>query len=100
VEPTPLILKPFIFLFYQTWKTYGDDSGEISGINVWQGNPNSVNDKSHITRGGIEQGQPRREAGDKIYTKRGKLLSTSTDRGPKYCPQNSEYSKEFLDNYD
>jgi hypothetical protein len=35
VEPSPLLLRPFIDLLYQPWMIDGDDCGEISGMNEW-----------------------------------------------------------------
>jgi hypothetical protein len=32
VEPSPLLLLPFIGLFYQLWKKYADDCGAVSGM--------------------------------------------------------------------
>jgi hypothetical protein len=37
VEPSPLLLQPFIGLLYQPWLIDGDDCRAISGINEWQG---------------------------------------------------------------
>jgi hypothetical protein len=39
VEPSPLLLRPFIGLLYQLWMIDGDDCGAISGTNEWQGKP-------------------------------------------------------------
>jgi hypothetical protein len=39
VEPSPLILRPFIGLFYQPWVMDGDDCAAISGMNEWQEKP-------------------------------------------------------------
>jgi hypothetical protein len=39
VEPSPLILQPFIELLYQLWIIDGDDCGTTSEINGWQGKP-------------------------------------------------------------
>jgi hypothetical protein len=39
VEPSPLLLRPFIGLLYQPWMIDGDDCGAISVINEWQGKP-------------------------------------------------------------
>jgi hypothetical protein len=33
VEPSPLLLRPFVGLFYQTWAIDGDDCGAIGGMN-------------------------------------------------------------------
>jgi hypothetical protein len=33
----PLLLRPFIGLLYQPWKTDGDDCGAVGGMNAWQG---------------------------------------------------------------
>jgi hypothetical protein len=38
VEPSPLLLRPFISLLYQPWMI-DDDCGAISGMNEWQGKP-------------------------------------------------------------
>jgi hypothetical protein len=38
VEPSPLLLGPFIGL-YQLWMIDGDDCGAIKGMNEWQGKP-------------------------------------------------------------
>jgi hypothetical protein len=37
VQPSPLLLWPFIGLFYQPWMIDGDDCGEISGMKESQG---------------------------------------------------------------
>jgi hypothetical protein len=37
VEPSPLLLRPFIGLLYQPWMVDGDDCGAVSGMNEWQG---------------------------------------------------------------
>jgi hypothetical protein len=42
VEPSPLLLRQFIGLFYQPWKIDGDDFGAIDGMNEWQGQPAPV----------------------------------------------------------
>jgi hypothetical protein len=39
VEPSPLLLQPFIGLLYQPWLIDGDDCGAIGGVNEWQGKP-------------------------------------------------------------
>jgi hypothetical protein len=39
VEPSPLTLRPFIGLLYQTWMTDGDDCGAISGMKERQWKP-------------------------------------------------------------
>jgi hypothetical protein len=39
VEPSPLLLRPFIGLLHQPWMIDGDDCGVISGMNEWQGKP-------------------------------------------------------------
>jgi hypothetical protein len=39
VEPSLLLLRPFIGLLYQPWMIDGDDCGAISGMNEWQGKP-------------------------------------------------------------
>jgi hypothetical protein len=39
VEPSPLLLRPFIALLYQPWMIDGDDCGAVSGMNEWQGKP-------------------------------------------------------------
>jgi hypothetical protein len=39
VEPSPLLLLPFIGLLYQPWRIDGDEYGEISIINERQGKP-------------------------------------------------------------
>jgi hypothetical protein len=36
VEPSPLLLRPFIGLLYQSWVIDGDDSEAISGMSEWQ----------------------------------------------------------------
>jgi hypothetical protein len=38
VEPSPLLLRPFIGPFYQPWIIDDDDCGPISAMNQWQGN--------------------------------------------------------------
>jgi hypothetical protein len=35
LEPSPLLLRPFIGLLYQLWFIDGDDCGAISGI-IWE----------------------------------------------------------------
>jgi hypothetical protein len=37
VEPSPLLLLPFISLLYQSWMINCYDCGAVSGINDWQG---------------------------------------------------------------
>jgi hypothetical protein len=37
VDPSPLLLRPFIGLLYQPWMIDRDDCGAISGMNEWQG---------------------------------------------------------------
>jgi hypothetical protein len=37
VEPSPLLLLPFIGLLYQPWMIDDDDCGAIIGMNDWQG---------------------------------------------------------------
>jgi hypothetical protein len=39
VEPSALLLRPFIGILYQPWMIDGDDCGAISGMNEWQGKP-------------------------------------------------------------
>jgi hypothetical protein len=39
VEPSPLLLRPFIDLLYQPWMIDGDDCGTNSGIVEWQEKP-------------------------------------------------------------
>jgi hypothetical protein len=40
VEPSPLLLQPFVALLYQPWMIDGgDDCGTISYMNEWQGKP-------------------------------------------------------------
>jgi hypothetical protein len=39
VEPSPLLLRPFIGLLYLPWMIDGDECGTISGMNVWQRKP-------------------------------------------------------------
>jgi hypothetical protein len=39
MEPSPLLLLPFIGLFYHPWIIDDDDCGAISGMNEWQGKP-------------------------------------------------------------
>jgi hypothetical protein len=41
VEPSPLLLRLFIGLLYQSWMIDGDDCGVISHMNEWQGNRNT-----------------------------------------------------------
>jgi hypothetical protein len=41
VEPSPLLLWPFVGMLYQTWMIDGDDCGAVSGMNEWQGKPTS-----------------------------------------------------------
>jgi hypothetical protein len=36
VEPSPLLLRTFIGLFYQPLITYADDCGSISEMDEWQ----------------------------------------------------------------
>jgi hypothetical protein len=39
IEPSPLLLRPFVILLYQPWMIDGDyDYGDIGGMNKWQGN--------------------------------------------------------------
>jgi hypothetical protein len=46
VDPSPLLLLPFIGLLYQPWMIDGDDCGAVGGMNEWQGKqpPNRHND--------------------------------------------------------
>jgi hypothetical protein len=38
VDPSSLLLRPFVGVLYQPWMmTDGDDCGVISGMNEWQG---------------------------------------------------------------
>jgi hypothetical protein len=37
VEPSLLLLTPFVDLLYQPWMTNIDDCGAVSGMNEWQG---------------------------------------------------------------
>jgi hypothetical protein len=37
VEPSPLLLRPFISLLYQLWMIDGDDCRAVSGMDEWQG---------------------------------------------------------------
>jgi hypothetical protein len=39
VEPSPLLLRPFIGLLHQPWMVDADDYGAIGGMNEWQGKP-------------------------------------------------------------
>jgi hypothetical protein len=39
VEPSRLLLRPFIGLLYQPLINDGDDCGAVSGVNEWQGKP-------------------------------------------------------------
>jgi hypothetical protein len=39
VDPSPLLLRPFIGRLYQSWAIEGDDCGAVSGLNGWQGKP-------------------------------------------------------------
>jgi hypothetical protein len=39
VEPSSLLLRPFVGLLYQPWMIDGDDFGANSGRNEWQGKP-------------------------------------------------------------
>jgi hypothetical protein len=39
VEPSPLLLQPFIGLLYRPWMIDSVDCGAISGMNGWQGKP-------------------------------------------------------------
>jgi hypothetical protein len=39
VEPSPLLLWPFIGLLYQPWMIDGDDCVAVSGMNEEQGKP-------------------------------------------------------------
>jgi hypothetical protein len=39
VEPSPLLLRPFIGLLYQQWVIDGDDCGAVGGMDEWQGKP-------------------------------------------------------------
>jgi hypothetical protein len=39
VEPSPLVLRPFIGLLYQPWMIDGVDCGAVSGMNNWEGKP-------------------------------------------------------------
>jgi hypothetical protein len=33
VEPSPLLLRPFVRLLYQSWMVHGDDCGANNGMN-------------------------------------------------------------------
>jgi hypothetical protein len=37
VEPSPILLRPFIGLLYQPWVICDDDCGAVDGMNDWQG---------------------------------------------------------------
>jgi hypothetical protein len=48
VEPSALLLRPFIGLLYQPWLIYSDDYGAIGGMNEWQGKP-KCSEKTHAS---------------------------------------------------
>jgi hypothetical protein len=39
MESSPLLLRPFIELLYESWMIHDYDCGTISGMNEWQGKP-------------------------------------------------------------
>jgi hypothetical protein len=39
VEPSPLLLRPFIGLLFQPWMIHGDNCRAVTGMNEWQGKP-------------------------------------------------------------
>jgi hypothetical protein len=41
-EPSRLLLRPFVGLFYRPWMIDGDDCEAISGMNDWLENPKYV----------------------------------------------------------
>jgi hypothetical protein len=50
VEPSPLLLRPFVGILHQPWMIDGDDCGVISGVNQWQGNPKYSEDTCPMPR--------------------------------------------------
>jgi hypothetical protein len=35
VEPSPLVLRPFVGLLYHPWMTDNDNCGAVAGMNEW-----------------------------------------------------------------
>jgi hypothetical protein len=39
LEPSPILLRPFIGLLYHLWAIGGDYCGAVGGMNEWHGKP-------------------------------------------------------------
>jgi hypothetical protein len=73
VEPSPLLLRPFIGLLYHLWMTDNYDCGAVGGMNTLQGNvstrrkhtpvPLWLRQIPQVTCLGLEPGPVRLEAG-------------------------------------